>query len=32
MVSAKTQTQKDKWKVLNHYDALTKPPANSNAP
>ncbi|HSL54222.1 MAG TPA: PP2C family serine/threonine-protein phosphatase [Pyrinomonadaceae bacterium] len=32
MVSVKTQTQKDKWKVLNHYDALTKPPANSNAP
>jgi hypothetical protein len=31
MVSVKTQTQKDKWKVLNHYDALTKPPANSNA-
>jgi hypothetical protein len=32
MVSVKTQTQKDKWKVLNHYDELTKPPANSNAP
>jgi serine/threonine protein phosphatase PrpC len=31
MVSVKTQTQKDKWKVLNHYDAITKPPA-SNAP
>jgi hypothetical protein len=32
MVGLKTQTQKDKWKALNHYDALTKPPANSNAP
>ena len=32
MVSVKTQTQKDKWKVLNHYDQMTKPPANSNAP
>ena len=32
LVSVKTQTQKDKWKVLNHYDELTKPPANSNAP
>jgi protein phosphatase len=31
MVSVKTQTQKDKWKVLNHYDALTKSPAASNA-
>jgi serine/threonine protein phosphatase PrpC len=32
LISAKTQTQKDKWKVLNHYDELTKRPANSNAP
>jgi len=32
MVGLKTQTQKDKWKALNHYDALTKPPTNSNAP
>jgi protein phosphatase len=32
MVGLKTQTQKDKWKALNYYDALTKPPANSNAP
>jgi len=32
MVSVKTQMQKDKWKVLNHYDTLTKAPANSNAP
>lgn len=26
------RTQKDRWKVLNHYEALTKPPTNSNAP
>jgi serine/threonine protein phosphatase PrpC len=32
MVSVKTQTQKDRWKVLNHYEELTKTPTNSNAP
>ena len=32
MISARTQTQKDRWKVLNHYEQLTKPPANTNAP
>jgi hypothetical protein len=26
------RTQKDRWKVLNHYEELTKPPANANAP
>ena len=26
------RTQKDRWKVLNHYEELTKPPTNSNAP
>jgi serine/threonine protein phosphatase PrpC len=26
------RTQKDRWKVLNHYEELMKPPANSNAP
>ena len=26
------RTQKDRWKVLNHYEELTKPPANTNAP
>ena len=31
-VSVKTQRQGDRWKVLNHYEQLTKPPANSNAP
>jgi protein phosphatase len=30
MISVKTQ--RDRWKVLNHYEELTKPPANSNAP
>jgi protein phosphatase len=30
MISVKTQ--KDRWKVLNHYEELTKPPANSNTP
>jgi serine/threonine protein phosphatase PrpC len=26
------RTQKDRWKILNHYEELTRPPANSNAP
>lgn len=26
------RTQKDRWKVLNHYEELTKPLANTNAP
>ena len=25
------RTQKDRWKVLNHYEELTKPPANASA-
>jgi serine/threonine protein phosphatase PrpC len=32
VISVRTQTQKDRWKVLNHYEELTRPPANSNAP
>ena len=32
MISARTQTQRDRWKVLNHYEQLTRPPANTNAP
>jgi serine/threonine protein phosphatase PrpC len=32
VISVRTQTQRDRWKVLNHYEELTKPPANSNAP
>jgi len=31
-VSVKSQRQGDRWKVLNHDEQLTKPPANSNAP
>jgi serine/threonine protein phosphatase PrpC len=31
-ISVRTQTQRDRWKVLNHYEELTKPPANTNAP
>jgi serine/threonine protein phosphatase PrpC len=31
-VSVKTQRQGDRWKVLNHYEEITKPPANSNVP
>ena len=26
------RTQRDRWKVLNHYEELTKPPANTNTP
>jgi len=32
VISVRTQTQRDRWKVLNHYEELTKPPANTNAP
>ena len=32
LISVRTQTQRDRWKVLNHYEEMTKPPANSNAP
>ena len=32
LISVRTQTQKDRWKVLNHYEQMTKPPATSNAP
>src|SRR5215207_132466 len=32
LISVRTQTQRDRWRVLNHYEELTKPPANSNAP
>ncbi len=32
VISVRTQTQKDRWKVLNHYEELTKPPTNTNAP
>ena len=32
VISARTGTQKDLWKVRNHYEELTRPPANTNAP
>ena len=32
MISVRTQRQSDRWKVLNHYEQIAKPPANSNAP
>ncbi|HJU94157.1 MAG TPA: PP2C family serine/threonine-protein phosphatase [Pyrinomonadaceae bacterium] len=32
VISAQTGTQKDLWKVRNHYEELTRPPANTNAP
>ena len=32
LIGVRTQKQQDRWKVLNHYQELTKPPANSNAP
>ena len=32
VISVRTQTQRDRWKVLNHYEELTRPPANTNVP
>ena len=32
LAAISVRTQKDRWKVLNHYEELTKPPANTNAP
>jgi len=32
LAAVTVKTQRDRWKVLNHYEELTKPPANSNAP
>ena len=32
LAAVSVRTQKDRWKVLNHYEELTKPPANRNAP
>ena len=32
LAAISVRTQRDRWKVLNHYEELTKPPANSNAP
>lgn len=30
LAAISVKTQRDRWKVLNHYDELTKPPANAN--
>jgi len=32
LAAISVRTQRDRWKVLNHYEELTKPAANSNAP
>ena len=32
LAAVSVRTQRDRWKVLNHYEEITKPPANSNAP
>jgi len=32
LAAISVKTQRDRWKVLNHYEELTKPPANTNAP
>ena len=32
LAAISVKTQRDRWKVLNHYEELTKPPANANAP
>jgi len=32
LAAISVRTQRDRWKFLNHYEELTKPPANTNAP
>ena len=32
LAAISVRTQRDRWKVLNHYEEVTKPPANTNAP
>jgi len=32
LAAISVKTQRDRWKVLDHYEELTKPSANSNAP
>ena len=32
LAAISVRTQRDRWKFLNHYEELTKPPANANAP
>jgi protein phosphatase len=32
LAAVSVRTQRDRWKVLNHYEELTKPPAGTNSP
>jgi serine/threonine protein phosphatase PrpC len=32
LAAISVRTQRDRWKVLNHYEELTKPPAGTNTP
>jgi serine/threonine protein phosphatase PrpC len=32
LAAISVRTQRDRWKVLNHYEELTKPPASANTP
>ena len=32
LAAISVRTQRDRWKVLNHYEEVTRPPANTNAP
>jgi protein phosphatase len=32
LATISVRTQRDRWKVLNHYEELTKPPASTNSP
>jgi hypothetical protein len=32
LAAVSVRTQKDRWKVLNHYEELTKPPASTATP
>lgn len=32
LAAISVRTQRDRWKVLNHYEELTKPPTNANTP
>jgi hypothetical protein len=32
LAAISVRTQRDRWKVLNHYEELTKPPASTNTP
>jgi hypothetical protein len=32
LAAISVRTQRDRWKVLNHYEELTKPPAGANTP